>query len=494
MINRCAVFMFAIRALLCFNSGIEGNGGMKTRSGYLFKRNGSWTCQAFDNNGKRVTRVLRNPDSTPCQTKAEAEAAKIEFMKPFYAKDQAEGLAVLAARIQKSRNTVAQHEDAAQPPTAVKAAWTAFMAYLDAPKRRIPGQRTVSPGPATLPMYENIFIQFRDWLAEKYPAAKLMRDVTPEIADAYAGHLHKRKLGPNRYNKHRNFLTMLFRVLAKPAKMTGNPFEELAVKENPGGSYHRELTVEELKAVTDTATGEIRVLFAIGIYTGLRLGDCATLRWAETDLIARRIKRIPRKTSRRRKEAIEIPIHPILLSLLTAIPDRASAGYVLPATATQYLKDPIPLVKKIQAHFSSCGIRTVQPGTGVEIVKGQDGKTVKRDTGKHPVVEVGFHSLRHTFVSLARMQNTALSVVEGLVGHSSPAMTRHYTHTSFNASRDAIDGLPDVTAEKKDSQALPVAQEAMPAWIRVKLTAMDAENWQAIRDELVKQMDTPTGS
>jgi len=41
----------------------------------------------------------------------------------------------------------------------------------------------------------------------------------------------------------------------------------------------RELTIEELRRVCNAATGELRTLLAIGTYTGLRLGDAATLRW-----------------------------------------------------------------------------------------------------------------------------------------------------------------------------------------------------------------------
>ena len=46
----------------------------------------------------------------------------------------------------------------------------------------------------------------------------------------------------------------------------------------------RELTIDELRKVCQTATGELRTLLALGIYSGLRLGDCATLRWGEVDL------------------------------------------------------------------------------------------------------------------------------------------------------------------------------------------------------------------
>ena len=57
-------------------------------------------------------------------------------------------------------------------------------------------------------------------------------------------------------------------------------------------------------------------------------------------------------------------------------------------------------------------------------VTGEDGKPKEVHTGTRAVVEVGFHSLRHTFVSLCRAAGAPLSVVEAIVGHASPAMTR----------------------------------------------------------------------
>jgi integrase len=54
---------------------------------------------------------------------------------------------------------------------------------------------------------------------------------------------------------------------------------------------------------------------------------------------------------------------------------------------------------------------------------------------------VGFHSLRHTFVTLLAEQGTPLPVTMSLVGHMSARMTRHYTHISANAAREAVERL-----------------------------------------------------
>jgi integrase len=49
-----------------------------------------------------------------------------------------------------------------------------------------------------------------------------------------------------------------------------------------------------------------------------------------------------------------------------------------------------------------------------------------RENGKNKVAIVGYHSLRHTFISRHAELGTPLAVVQESVGHSSDVMTQHY--------------------------------------------------------------------
>ena len=91
------------------------------------------------------------------------------------------------------------------------------------------------------------------------------------------------------------------------------------------------------------------------------------------------------------------------------------------------------LVRRIQAVFHKAGIDT-QTDTAQ---RNKDGTPRK-------AVDVGFHSLRHTYVSLCANAGVPLAVVQSIVGHTSPAMTRHYFHESDDALRGAAAALPDV--------------------------------------------------
>jgi len=101
--------------------------------------------------------------------------------------------------------------------------------------------------------------------------------------------------------------------------------------------------------------------------------------------------------------------------------------------AAMYARSVCAVTDRGQHHLKTCGITLHKPGTGTG--------------GKRAVIEVGFHSLRHTFVSLCRESNAPLAVVESIVGHSNPSMTRHYTHVGELAAGRAVALLPSVMGE-----------------------------------------------
>jgi integrase len=253
-------------------------------------------------------------------------------------------------------------------------------------------------------------------------------------------------VSPSTYNQHIGFLRLLWKVLRSRVRGDGNPWDTIR-RRNLVSQSRRELTVDELRAICRAATGETRLLLALGIYTGMRLGDCATLRWGEVDLHRAMIRRVPTKVARRKPTPISIPIHAVLGTMLKDVKPLGDAVWVLPETAALYQEDSSAMAKRIQDHFEACGVRTHRPGTGFKTVTAADGKPKEEHTGKRAVVEVGFHSLRHTFVSLCREANAPLSVVEAIVGHSNPAMTRLYTHTSEAAAGAAVAALPDITGQ-----------------------------------------------
>jgi integrase len=295
-----------------------------------------------------------------------------------------------------------------------------WQAYLDQANRP-------DSGPVTLEQYRAWYERFASWMETAHPEVKEMRHVSQEIADKYAGHLQK-QVSATTFNRHVNTLTLVWRTLEKTARLTTNPWKQITRKKFVAHS-RRELTVEELTRIITAAQGEMKVLIALGIYTGLRLGDCASLRWDGIDMVRRIITCIPMKTARRTQKRVMVPIHPTLYSLLDAVPSSSRKGYLLPKAHDRYLQFNAALAKDVTRLFDSCDIKT----------------SAKVDGAKRNRPDCGFHSLRHTFVSLCAAGGVSQSVVQSLVGHGSPAMTAHYTHIGTETARAAIGALPNVT-------------------------------------------------
>jgi integrase len=433
---------------------------MKRRTGYLFKRGDNFYV-GWKVNGKAFAKSLRAENGQPITTKRAAEEARDKFMAPFALASEAEALEAIATKLGGRKAELARFEDQRNPALPLTQGWSAFLASPNRP----------DSGKQTLYHYESQWSAFADWMKEKHPDLRALRDVSKPVAEEYAASLNGGRLSPNTYNKHLNLLKLVFRVVKDQAKIRENPWTDLQRKHLVTHS-RRELTVDELRTVCQRATGELRTLLTLGLYSGLRLGDCCTLRWCEVDLARGLIRRIPNKTARRNPKPVIVPIHPALRDLLSATPPNERGDDVLPETAALYAKKVGLVTDLVQDHFKSCGIKLYQVGTGPEAEADPESTKPKR-----AVIEVGFHSLRHTFVSLCRGSDAPLAVVESIVGHSNPAMTRHYTHVGELAATRAIAALPTVMGEARPAQTereeVPTARE-----IRAMVESMTPENWQ----------------
>jgi integrase len=424
---------------------------MKHRTGHLFKR-GDTFYLFWKVNGKVFSKALRDDSGKPITTKREAEEARIKLMAPFTVADETAALESIAGKLEGRKAELAKWEDEQHPPSSIRQAWSDYLASPNRP----------DSGDSTLRQYEFQWQAFADWMNEKHADILTLRDVSKEIAEEYASSLNHGRFSPSTYNKHLNLLTLVFRVVKHKAKLTGNPWEEIQRKRLVTNS-RRELTIDELRNICQAATGELRTLLALGIYSGLRLGDCATLRWGEVDLPRTMIRRIPNKTARRNPKPVIVPIHPILRDMLAVTPLNKRGEYVLPEMAAMYARSVCAVTDRVQHHLKTCGITLHKPGTGTG--------------GKRAVIEVGFHSLRHTFVSLCRESNAPLAVVESIVGHSNPSMTRHYTHVGELATGRAVALLPSVMSDAVPEPTKRGQIEILRD-VQTILKNMSAKNWR----------------
>lgn len=450
---------------------------MKHRTGNLYLRgNMYWLKYMIE--GRLIRQSLDTSDQEKAQEKQK------EIMRPLMATGRVDALAIVQSKLADAKTKAVIAHDESNPPLRIADAWEAYLNdKINRPES----------GELTLKQYQYHWDRFAKWLERVHPETEFLRDVSSIIATEYANNLARAGLSPNRFNKHITFLKLLFRVLAKLARIAADPFAEIHGKKLRTHS-RRELTIPELSIILDQADGDLALLLLIGASTGLRLGDCATLTWGEVDLTSGIIRRIPNKTKRNNKPVV-LGIVPTLHTRLMAIPQKARTGYVLPDMAEKYKRDPTLITNAVKAHVLECGINVHAPGTGEQIKRKSDGtperdeksgEIVTEDTKKPAVVDVGFHSLRHTWVSMHAARGTPQAVIQDSVGHSNPAMTAHYTHVSEATARDVALALPAFTATGTPALALPASPADILEQVRALGETLSGKNWKTVRAEILK--------
>ena len=409
-------------------------------------------------NGKDNRVRLMDTAGNPITSKAEAQAAANRILAHIHESDKTEQLRKLKNDIQDAEEAAVIAElNMRNAAASIDKGWELFMtcsSRLKSCKRYSAG---AIPKDSTVDVYHGYFMRFAEWMKEYCPEVYQLSNVTPEIADEFIGEL-QRKLAAGTVNKYRAFFIAFFHALNNDGKISihRNPFATVERLEEDVNS-RRELSVPELQRIIETAEGDLKLLLQVGTFTGLRLGDCCTLLWNEIDLARGIIRRKPRKTSRKTGALVTLGIPVPLFQALNAVPEAERSGYLLPRFAGLYLAPhgTGAVTRIIQRHFKACGIELYAPGTGAKYH--YEGKKKVYDESRRAVLQVGFHSLRHTWISFHAMHGTPQAVIQQAAGHANPAMTEHYTHVSDEAARIAARAfdIPQLAGETIDVTPVP---------------------------------------
>lgn len=390
--------------------------------GRLYKRGKTWWVEYYVN-GKRFQESLQTTD------KAEAERRRGVKVAPFVAGNKETKFRAVVHELKDSTEERETAVEASRDKLMLAEAWEVFKTDPDGPQC----------AETTLADYRCQWKRFVDWMKDSFPEAEIMEDVTRDHAKAFAKHLGEVGISPNRYNKYLATLRMVFRTLAGRCNDMPNPFQSVRNKRSQAQG-HRELSEAELTTICQEADGELRLLLAVGLYTALRLGDACTLRWEEAKLDLNQVVRVASKTRSRTNKTLVIPLHPVLRAILEETPAEKRQGFVLPEIAAKYdggsTTGTSRVCAMLQEHFKICGIETQE----------------ERKNGQRAVCRVGFHSLRHSFVTICARAGVPMPVVQELCGHASSAIQQVYTHMGPEATAKAIAALPGI-AEIPDTSA-----------------------------------------
>lgn len=222
-------------------------------------------------------------------------------------------------------------------------------------------------------------------------------------------------LGTGKSQTVNNYISDLSSVWQASPELENPWTEKLRRKSNV--EHKSPFTREEISALiahcTKTGNTFWRVAVILGYYTGMRLKD--VIFFSRFDIRSDGyISIIPEKTARTGKR-VSIPIFPRLREELDKLNPEAGTGYYFPDMVKRYNSSRASVSKLFQNLLHDSGL-------------------YRRG--------LGFHSLRHTFVTLAKNAGIAMEDIQAAVGHDSIALTENtYYHGIKKAD---LTGFPDL--------------------------------------------------
>lgn len=242
-------------------------------------------------------------------------------------------------------------------------------------------------------------------------------------------------------NKTANMAVKTLRVALGSAQRQGlilsNP--AASVDMMPDNSATREtFKPDQLKALLEVADQEWRGMILLGACTGLRIQDAARLLWSSVDLNRKVISYYPQKTANSgKRKPLEAPM----------LPDMEKYLLDLPIKSNKPEAPLFPTLSKKKANgrsgLSNTFFRLIsQAGIDNEAASG-------KTHGKgRTVFKLGFHSLRHTFVSFMANMGVPEELRKKIVGHTSNVHER-YTHLELKTLQTALENFPRLTPDSK---------------------------------------------
>lgn len=254
--------------------------------------------------------------------------------------------------------------------------------------------------------YETMIHKLEDWA--KRHGCRYVSDVTKEKALAFA----KERAEEISIDTFKNALTQYKRVWKTLAEC--EEYNIIAdawklcveLKDNQNKSDTREpFTPAEIKAIISNADSDMRLLTLTSLFTGMRLVDCAKLRWSDLDM---QHKRLARKTVKR-GVWVRMELYPELFAALEEARKTSTGEYVNERNADEYEKGS--LGDRFGAILDKCGI-----------------KRNSRDDKGRLSIKKSFHSLRHTHASAYYAEGASMSDVAHRIGDTEKTAAKYVHH------------------------------------------------------------------
>jgi integrase len=273
-------------------------------------------------------------------------------------------------------------------------------------------------------------------------AQKRLRAITLDDLKSYQSE-RSNTVGPRAVNLE---LRILINVLKEENLWRRSLSKHYRRLKEPEAEIGRALSLDDLRKLEAVAAARDAWMVAycceqLAANTGMRGGEIKQLRRGGVDLEHRRIT-VTRDITKSDAGARKIELNVSALSATTKLYQRAETlgatapdHFLLPADQSRHTRKNDPL-----------------RGMGFDVTHHQ---MSWRSAWRSLTKEAGFpglrfHDLRHSFITLMAEHGVPLPVVQSMVGHMSPQITRHYTHISNEAARRAVELLDQKPADFVD--------------------------------------------
>ena len=286
---------------------------------------------------------------------------------------------------------------------------------------------------ATCTRYAGVIRTFIEH-AGKSRAANSIEAITPQDVKAFRDLEVREGKAQTTANLSLKTLRSLFNDARREGLIATNPAE--AVKIFDVEKEARDVfTHFQLRELIAQASPDWKTAILLAYYSGLRLGDAVSLSWENVNFDLRQIRYFPRKGNQGRSRRpdwkkhvtgqLEVPLMQEVEAHLLSLPSSDEpAAKISPSLATRGTGGNRGLSRLFQHVMAAAEIYSDR---GAEKKgKGRQFKTL------------GFHSLRHTFVSELANADVPADVRRQISGHDDEKIHERYTHLDVDTKRRAL--------------------------------------------------------
>jgi integrase len=258
-----------------------------------------------------------------------------------------------------------------------------------------------------------------------------MTAITSAHIEGFLSWRQKQNVAPRTVIVDIRTLNIAFHRAERHGVILKNPVMAVALPK--AVSSEREIfTHEEVKKLLDTVgyKDEWYTLILMGYCTGARLGDCATMKWANVNFRDHVLTYEQTKTDK----VVRVPLVEVLYEHLNTMREFIDGQYICPELAERASGGKHGLSKSFVRIVKRANIDPQQ-------IQGK---------GKQKFNRLTFHSLRHSFNSALANAGVSQELRMRLTGHSSVGMNDRYTHQALKPLQQAMDVLPSFNEEAEE--------------------------------------------